>query len=109
VRRRARCEEGNSKLDGRTVGKLQGLFRVWDGMQSVHEVALVRLLRVKGSRRPHSEKGMIRMEWIDGERGVHFVRISDMEGMAHLIPLDEGKVWLVNNRIDFNTWNELYE
>jgi len=109
VWRRARCEEGNGKLDGRMVGKLQGLFRVSDGMQSVHEVALVKLLRVKGSRRPHSEEGMIRMEWIDGERGVHFIRISDMERMAHLIPLEKGKVWLVNNRIDFHTWNELYE
>jgi len=69
----------------------------------------VRLLRVKGSRRPHSEEGMIGMEWIDGERGVHFIRISDMEGMAHLIPLEKDNVWLVNNRIDFNMWNELYE
>jgi len=109
VRRRARCEEGNGKLDGRMVGKLQGLFRVSDGIQRVHEVPFVRLLRVKGSRRPHSEEGMIRMKWIDGERGVHFIRISDMEGMAHLIPLEKDKVWLVNNRIDFNTWNELYE
>jgi len=49
------------------------------------------------------------MEWIDGERAVHFIRISDMEGMAHLIPLEKDKVWLVNNRIDFNTWNVLYE
>jgi len=32
VRRRARCEEGNSKLDGRMVGKLQRLFRVSYGM-----------------------------------------------------------------------------
>jgi len=78
-------------------------------MQSVYEVAFIRLLQVKGSRRPHSEEGMKRMEWIDSERSVHFIRISDMEGMAHLIPLEKDEVWLVNNRIDFNTWNELYE
>jgi len=69
----------------------------------------VRLLRVKGSWRPHREEGMIRMEGIHGERGVHLIRIADMEGMAHLILLEEDKVWLVNNRIDFNIWNELYE
>jgi len=109
VQQRARCEEGNSKLNGRTVVKLQELFRVSDGMQNVHEVAFVRLLRVKGSQRPHSEEEMIWMEWIDGKRGVHFIRISDMEGMAHLIPFEKDKVWLVNNRIDFNIWNELYE
>jgi len=57
VQRRTRYEEGNVKLDGRTVGKLQGLFRVSDGMQIVHEVAFVRLLWVKASRRPYSEKG----------------------------------------------------
>jgi len=49
------------------------------------------------------------MEWIDGERGVHFIKISDMEGMAHLIPLEKDKVCLVNNRLDFNMWNELHE
>jgi len=32
-----------------------------------------------------------------------------MEGMAHLILLKLGKVWLVNDRIDFITCNELYE
>jgi len=103
VQRGTRCEPGNGKLDRRPVGKLQGLFGVSDGMQSVHQVAFVRLLRVKGSGRPHSEEGMIRMEWIDGERGVPFIRISDMEGMVHLIPLEKDKVWLVTNRLDFNT------
>jgi len=49
------------------------------------------------------------MEWIDGERGIHFIKISDMDGTRHLIPLKIDKVWLVNNRIDLNTWNELYE
>jgi hypothetical protein len=109
VRLRARSDEGNGTLGGRTIGIVQGLFRVWDGMQRVHEVALVKLLRVKGSRRPHSEEGMIRIEWMEGSRGIHFIRTTDMEGMAHLIPLEKDKVWLVNNRIDFITWNELYE
>jgi hypothetical protein len=109
VRLRARSDEGNGTLGGRTIGIVQGLFRVWDGMQRVHEVALVKLLRVKGSRRPHSKEGMIRMEWMEGSRGIHFIRTTDMEGMAHLIPLEKDKVWLVNNRIDFITWNELYE
>jgi len=45
------------------------------------------------------------MELMDGERGFHVIRIADIEGMAHLIPLEKNRVWLVNNRIDFNTWN----
>jgi len=63
----------------------------------------------QGFKETIQRKGMIRIEWIDGERGVHFIRISDMEGMARLKPLEKDKVWLVNNWIDSNTWNELYE
>ena len=101
--------EANGKVDGRTIGSLQGLFRVQDKTDSFHKVAIVRLLRLKGSGRPHSEEGMIRMQLMDRERGFHVIRIADNEGMAHLIPLEKNRVWLVNNRIDFNTWNELYE
>jgi len=72
-------------------------------------VAFVRLLWLKGSGRPHSEEGIIRMELIDSKSGFHFIRIADIEGMAHLIPLEKDRLWLVNNRIDFNYWNELYE
>jgi len=78
-------------------------------MYSLYEVALVRLLQVKGSQRPDSEEGMIRMELMGGEWGFYIIRIADIEGMAHLIPVEENKLWLVNNRIDFNMWNELYE
>ena len=49
------------------------------------------------------------MELIEGEGSPHSMRISDIEGMAHLIMLEKGKIWLVNNWIDFNMWNELYE
>jgi len=69
----------------------------------------VRLLWLKGSGRPYSEEGIIHTELMDGEKGFHFIRIANIEGMAHLIPLDKDRLWLVNNRIDFNIWNELYE
>ena len=50
---------------------------------------------------------MIRVESRGEGEGFHIIHIGDMEGMAHLIPIGTG-VWLVNNRIDFSTWNELY-
>jgi len=31
------------------------------------------------------------------------VRIKEVEGIADLIPLELGKLWLVNNRIDLIT------
>ena len=37
------------------------------------------------------------------------VRIIDVEGMAHLIPVDPNKLYLVNNRIDMDTWNDIYD
>jgi len=109
IRKRPRSHESNGELDGRTVGRLEGLFRIWDRGGRTHELAYVRFLRVKGSNRPHGEEGMIRMEQRDGNEGMHMVRVSDIEGMAHLIPVETDRVWLVNNRIDFTTWNELYD
>ena len=39
----------------------------------------------------------------------HVVRIADIEGMAHLIPWEPGVRWLVNNRIDLQTWDDMYD
>ena len=46
IRYEARSIDADGKLDGRMVGKLHGLFRIWDRMHSLREVALVRLLQV---------------------------------------------------------------
>jgi len=96
------------QLDGRMVGRLQGLFRVCDEMQKVYEVALVVLPRLKGPAKPSGEDGMIWVEINGDQKGKHVIRVADIEGMAHLIPLEEGRSWFVNNWIDLNTWNELY-
>jgi len=96
------------QLDGRIVGRLERLFSVQEDTGRIYEVALVTLLRVRGSARPWGEEGMIRVEQREDGNSMHVIRIGDIEGMAHLIPLETGKIWLVNNRIDFSTWNELY-
>ena len=51
---------------------------------------------------------MVRVEQKEDGYGMHIIRIGDIEGMAHVIPLDPERLWLVNNRIDFRTWNQLY-
>ena len=96
------------QLDGRMVGRLERLFSVQDELSKVHQVALVELLRLRGPAKPGGEEGMIRVESREEGKGLHIVRVKDIEGMAHLIPVDEGRVWLVNNRIDLTIWNELY-
>ncbi|KAF8454154.1 hypothetical protein BGX38DRAFT_1141130 [Terfezia claveryi] len=109
VRMRPRSQESSGQLDGHTVARLEGIFRIWNVVGRTYEVAYMRFLRVKGSSRPHSEEGIIRMEKREDEGAIHVIKISDIEGMAHLIPVEAERVWLVNNRIDFNTWNELYD
>ena len=91
------------------MGRLQGLFSVRDHVDKVHEVAMVTVLVVHGLRKPGGEEGMIRVEWREDNRNVVVVQIGQIEGVAHLIAVEPGKVWLGHNRIDVMTWNELYE
>ena len=37
------------------------------------------------------------------------VPIAKIEGFAHLILLKPGESWLVNNRVDLETWNAIYD
>ena len=39
----------------------------------------------------------------------HVINIHDLEGMAHLIPIDMEKLYLVNNWIDIHPWNNIHD
>ena len=78
--------------DGRMVARLEGLFRVRGEMRSIHEVALIMLLRLRVSARPWGEEGKVRVEKSVDGFGIHIIRIGDIEGMAHVIPLDPGRL-----------------
>ena len=107
MRERMPVEFERGQLNGRMVGRLGGLFSVRDELSKVHVVALVGLLRLRGPAKPYGEEGMIRVELREEGKVLHIVRVRDIEGIAHLIPVDGGRVWLVHNRIDLTTWNEL--
>ena len=51
---------------------------------------------------------MLRVGLATYEAGV-VIPIAKIEGIAHLIRLEPGQSWLVNNRIDVETWNMLYD
>jgi len=104
-----RSKDTNGELDGRIVGSLEVLFRVRDHVNREHEVALESLLSVRRSSKLGAEEGMVRMERGNVGRRLNVVQIADVEAMAHLIGVKQDSVWLVNNRIDLNTWNELYD
>ncbi|KAF8435198.1 hypothetical protein BGX38DRAFT_1275155 [Terfezia claveryi] len=92
VRRRPRSWDSGGQPDSRTVARVEGLFKIWDRMQGTHEVAYVRLLRIKGSSRPHSEEGMIRIEKREDDGAMQVIRISNIEEIAHVILLEIDRV-----------------
>ena len=51
---------------------------------------------------------MIWVECREEGNDMYMVQTKDIEGIVHLVAMDADGVWLVNNRIDFTTWNELY-
>jgi hypothetical protein len=95
-------------LNGRLPGRLNALFKFKSKEGGVCRVANVRLLQCIGSGAVQGAEGMLRVGWGTSEETV-VVPIAKVEGMAHLIPLDPGVSWLVNNRIDLETWDALYD
>ena len=73
----------------------------------VYRVANVSLLQCIDGNTVQGAEGMLRVGWGGSEESV-VVPIAKIEGMAHLKPLDPGVSWLVNNRIDIETWDALY-
>jgi len=39
----------------------------------------------------------------------HVVAVADIEGMAHLVPVNSEELYLVNNWIDVYTWNNIHD
>jgi hypothetical protein len=99
-------------LRGRLPGQLKCLFKLRDqAKKCIHRLALVKMLRVEGAGLLEADSSLIRVglrkvtvpgndEWVVG--------VSAITGMAHLILAREEGVWLVNSRIDLETFNDVY-
>jgi len=109
VRHRGRTKAAIGELDGKIVGKLEGVFSVRDRIDMMHEVALVSLLSLRGSSKPGGEEGMVRMGRGSAGHKLRIVPKGDIEGMAHLLGWTQDSLWRVNNWIDLNSWNEPYD
>ena len=101
-------------LRGQLPGKLRGLFKVRNKVadgESVHRLAAVQLLQVQtNSGHIGDSHGLVKVSTrrqTSEKDGFWIVDITTISGMAHLIPEGEGQ-WLVNNRIDLRTFNEIY-
>jgi len=69
----------------------------------------VTLLQTVGGGTVRAAVGMIRVGLPTVSEGGLIVPIAKIEGIAHLIPLEPEESWLVNNRIDLETWNAIYD
>ena len=94
-------------FNGRLPGRLNALFKL-RSLETVYRLAHVTPLQFLGGATVQSVEGMPRVGWRT-DIGSIVVRIALIEGMAHLIPLESEKSWLVNNRIDLETWNIIHD
>ena len=94
-------------LNGRVPVQLNSLFKLQDTLaNTTYRLAHVSVLSVVGSPMPCGPEGMIR---ISTPIKNHVIGITGIEGMAHLILVDPGKLYLINNRIDVHTWNNIHD
>ena len=83
------------------IFKLQNKYQVWRLAHVTFLTPMNGNLDVQGSE----QMSRVRMP-SDSSRSGHVVRISDILGMIHLIPVDQ-YIFFVNDRIDLTTWNDL--
>ena len=86
--------------------RLNALFKL-EEKGTIYRLAHVRMLQCIGGSTLQGTEGMLRVGWgTTNDSAV--VKIAQIDGMAHLIPLQPDASWLVNNRIDLETWNTMY-
>jgi len=94
-------------LDGLIPAKLKALFKLRDiNANTSYRLAHISLLMVVGSPTPDGSEGMVR---VGTPLKNHVVRIGVIKEMAHLITINSDNLYLVNNRIDVHTWNEIHD
>ena len=97
----------SGSLDGRVPAQLKALFKLQNPTSDhIYRLAHISLLKIIGSQTLDGPEGM---SHVGCPIPNHIIRITDMEGMAHLIAIEPDELWLVNNRIDQQTWNETHD
>jgi hypothetical protein len=99
-------------LHGRLPGQVKCLFKLRDpAKKCIYRLALVKMLPVEGAGLLESDSSLIRVgvrKVTVSENDEWVVVVSAIVGMAHLIPAREKGIWLVNSRIDLETFNNIY-
>ena len=102
-------EEMYGALRGRLPAKLLVLFKIRNSTLhgAVRRLASVQMLSPVNSRRVSDVHSLVTMQQREDAREFTIVDVGTILGLAHLIP-ETDRRWLVNNRIDLRTYNEIY-
>jgi len=105
--RKARKAKLQGALDGRVPARLNALFKLRDlHANTSYHLAHVSLVSIIGSPTPDGPEGMVQ---VGLPMRSHVVAVADIQGMAHLVPVNPEELYLVNNRIDVHTWNDIHD
>ena len=98
-------------LGGRLPGFLCGLLKLRERKTNIaHRVAVVELLWPMNGGNADPWDTLVRVQrkvYKSSVKGLWITNVRSIMGMAHLVPYGENR-WLVNNRIDLKTWNDVY-
>ena len=97
-------------LGSRLPAFLRGLLKLRGSRNSSYRVAVVEVLWPINGGRADPCDTLVRVQrrtYKSARGGTWVTNIRSILGMAHLVPYGEGR-WLVNNRIDLKTWNDIY-
>ena len=105
----AGAEEMYGALRGRLPVKRLALFKIRNPTcdSTVRRLASVQMLSPANSGRVPDVHDLVTMQQREDAREFKIVDIWTILGRAHLIP-EADRRWLVNNRIDLRTFNEIY-
>ena len=96
-------------LRGRLPARLVALFKIrhHTNHDTVHRLAAVQYMSVVNHGCPSDVHGLVTVQLSDTAQEFTIIDIGTILGLAHLIP-ETDRRWLVNNRIDLRTFNEIY-
>ena len=97
-------------LGGRLPAFLKGLLKLRTKKGDSFRIAVVEVLWPLNSGNANSDDTLVRVHrkvYKTAGGGIWVTNIRSIMGMAHLVAYGEGR-WLVNNRIDLKTWNDVY-
>ena len=96
-------------INGWIPGRLNCIFKLRHPYTyKVWKLASVTMLQeLKGNIKPQGPEEMSKVTCRTHNTDM-VVNITAIPGMVHMIPIQHGKTWYINNRIDLTTWNETF-